>query len=155
MDFSNYKPVQYYSTQFQDYIYSQAKHINTPPQVSDSGFSIEDILEQDSGKLLDKVVSTALSLSYRLRLYRESGYALQNIWNETSEQIGGLSSFMLGYNMNIERRKSMLEKERNGLEMRMLENKHETWKDLNEPISYFIEQWHKRQELKQDKKILG
>ena len=57
--------------------------------------------------------------------------------------------------MNIERRKSMLEKERNGLEMQMLENKHETWKDMNEPISYFIEQWHKRQELKQDKKILG
>lgn len=155
MDFSNYKPVRYYSSQFQHYVYNQTKHSNTPQQNNDSGFSIEDILEQDSGKLLDKVVNTALSVSYRLRLYRESGYALQNKWNELSEQIGGLSSFMLGYNMNIERRKSMLEKERNGLEMRMLENKHEAWKDLNEPISYFVEQWHKRQELKQDKKILG
>ena len=155
MDFSNYKPVQYYSPHLQHYIYNQTKHSNTPQQSGDSGFSIEDILEQDSNKLLDKGVNTALSLSYRLRLYRESGYSLQNKWNELSEQIGGLSSFMLGYNMNIERRKSMLEKERNSLELRMFENKHETWKDLNEPISYFIEQWHKRQELKQDKKILG
>ena len=154
MDFSNYKPVKHYNQYLQEYLYSP-KQPYKPHQSTDSGFSIEDILEQDSGKLLDKVVNTALSLSYRLRLYRESGYALEHKWNELSEQIGELSAVGITYNTNLARRKSMLEKERNSLEMRMLENKHETWKDMNEPINSFVDYWHKRNELKQDKKFLG
>lgn len=154
MDFNNYKSVAYYTPFFQQYLYSSGKPCK-PERSPASGFSIEEILEQDSGKLLDKVVNTALSVAYRLKLYRASSYALESKWNELSGQIGELSGFRTGYNMNIERRKSMLEKEKNSLEMRMLENRHETWKDLNEPITYFINEWHKRQELKQDRKILG
>ncbi|RLF29178.1 MAG: hypothetical protein DRN14_02715 [Thermoplasmata archaeon] len=161
MDFNNYRTDSYSNLAFDRYIYHNGQNIYNPKpqapgqsQATDDSFSLEEILEQDSNKLLDKVVTTALCISYRLKLYRSTSYQLEQKWNEFSEQIGGLSSFMLGYNQNIERRKSMLEKERTTIEKMMLENKHQTWKDLNEPISYFVDEWHKRQELKQDRKIL-
>jgi len=128
------------------------------PSVADpekGSFSLDNILNQDSLALADKAVNTAFSIAYRVQIYRDTRFSLESKWNELSSQIGELSSFYLGGNMNIERRKSMLEKERNGIEHLFLDNKLQTWKDLNEPTSYFLSLWHKNQALKQDRKLLG
>jgi len=117
-------------------------------------FSITDILKQDSHALLDKAVNTALSVSYRVKIYKDTQFSLEEKWNELSAQIGELYSFSLGHNMNIERRKSMLEKERNATERLSLENKLQTWKDLNEPVNAFIDYFHKEKSSRLDQKIL-
>jgi hypothetical protein len=100
-------------------------------------------------------VNTALNITYRLRVYRSVNEALEAKWNELSSGIGELSSFKIGYNMSVERRRSMLEKERNAIEKQRLEHKLQTWEDLNEPIRYLIEDFHKHRELKNDQKTLS
>jgi len=124
------------------------------PSSSNNSFSLDEILLQDSTRLLDQVVNTALNISYRIKIYRDSNVALENKWNELSSEIGGLNSFSLGYNMNIERRRSMLEKERNSIEKQRLENKLQTWNDLNEPVRYMVQNFHKHLESKQDHKLI-
>ena len=123
-----------------------------PTKMND--FSMDDILKQDSHALLDKAVNSALSVSYRINIYKETRFSLEEKWNELSSQIGALSSIPLGENMNIERRKSMLEKERNATERLSLENKLQTWKDLNEPVNAFIDYFHKEKSSRLDQKIL-
>jgi len=127
----------------------------SPPPVSDNSFSLDEILLQDSHTLLDKAVNTALSISYRVKIYKDTQFSLEEKWNELSSQIGALSTLPLGENMNIERRKSMLEKERNATERLFLENKLQTWKDLNEPVNPFIDYFHKEKASRLDQKILG
>jgi len=122
-----------------------------PPQAQASsepnnGFSLEDILEQDNNKLLDKVVNTALSITYRLKIYNDTQKALTEKWNELS--------FEISRHYYEQYSKSNASKERNQIEKMMLEQKHLAWKDLNEPTNYFVELFHKRQETKMDKKIL-
>jgi len=131
--------------------YSKATH----PSVSDNSFSLDDILLQDSNKLLDQVVNTALNITYRLRVYRDITSSLESKWNELSAEIGELKSFKLGYNMSVERRRSMLEKERNTIEKQQLEHKLQAWDDLNEPIRYLIQDFHKHRELKSDQKTMS
>jgi len=111
---------------FDSYLYHNQQKLYSSPTPSayskddvpaqNNSFSLDEILLQDSNRLLDQVVNTALNISYRVKIYRDTNVALDNKWNELSAEIGGLSSFSLGYNMNIERRKSMLEKERNSIE---------------------------------------
>ena len=161
MDFSNYSNSgSYTNPAFDKYLYQNRQKLYSPPSYSkptphsDNSFSLDEILLQDSSRLLDQVVNTALNISYRLKIYRDTNTALDEKWNEMSAEIGGLSSFRLGYNMNIERRKSMLEKERNSLEKQKLEHKLQTWDDLNEPIRYLVQDFHKHLETKQDQKLI-
>jgi len=100
-------------------------------------------------------VNAAFSIAYRVQIYRDTRFSLESKWNELSAQIGEASPFALGYNTNGENQKSMFEKERNAIERLFIENKLQTWKDLNEPTNYFLSLWHKNQELKQDRKFLG
>jgi len=120
-----------------------------------NSFSLDNILNQDSIALADKAVNAAFSIAYRVQIYRDTRFSLESKWNELSAQIGEASPFALGYNMNGENQKSMFEKERNAIERLFIENKLQTWKDLNEPTSYFLSLWHKNQALKQDRKFLG
>ena len=161
MDFSNYSRQEPYNNPaFDKYLYHNRQKLYSPPSysnetpASDNSFSLDEILLQDSSRLLDQVVNTALNISYRLKIYRDTNTALDEKWNELSAEIGGLGSFQLGYNMNIERRKGMLEKERNSLEKQKLEQKVLTWGDLNEPIRYFVQDFHKHLETKQDQKLI-
>ena len=157
MDFNNYKPAQYGTPVFERYLYT-TRYQPQPPkpsQTQSNGFSLEAILGMDESKLLDKVVNTAFCITYRLKLYNDTVSVLQGQWNELSKEIGQLYSFKIGYNMNIERRRMALEKERKGTENLLLEQKIKTWEDLSEPTSMFVDLWHKRLEGQSDKKILG
>ncbi|MEI8348727.1 MAG: hypothetical protein WCI77_01100 [Candidatus Omnitrophota bacterium] len=157
MDFNNYKPALYGTPVFERYLYS-SRYQPTPQkavQSQDGGFSLEAILGMDEAKLLDKVVNTAFCITYRLKIYNNTVSVLENQWNELSKEIGQLYSFKLGYNMNIERRRMALEKEKKGTENLLLEQKIKAWEDLSEPTSMFVDLWHKRLEGQQDKKILG
>lgn len=156
MDFNNYKPDYYGTPVFERYLYN-VRYSAAPKnaiQAQNNGFSIEDILEQDNHRLLDKVVNTAFSITYRLKLYEESKRFFEDKWNEMSLAMGEIEGFKVGYNANVDRRKSMLLKERNLIDLKMLENKHETWKDLIEPTMMFVDLWHKKNETRQDAKIL-
>ena len=156
MDFNNYKPANYATPVFEQYLYS-SRYSAAPKkaiQTQSKGFSIEDILEQDNNRLLDKVVNTAFCITYRLKLYNDTVCSLENKWNELSQEIGQLAPIKIGYNMNVERRRMALEKERNTTEKFLLEQKIKTWEDLTEPTSMFVDLWHKKNETKQDSKIL-
>jgi len=162
MNFNNYPiPSSYLNPIADKYLYDNRKKLYSAPAYSkptpspNPSSSLDDILLQDSTKLLDQVVNTALNITYRLRVYRSVNEALEAKWNELSSGIGELSSFKLGYNMSVERRRSMLEKERNAIEKQRLEHKLQTWEDLNEPIRYLIEDFHKHRELKNDQKTLS
>lgn len=157
MEFNNYVSVQkgYSHPSFDRYLYAKlSENYKAEPQTYKKSFSIDDILDSDQNRLLDKVVNTAFSLTYRLKLYRNSQHSLESRWNELSEQIGELSGFRLGYNMNVERRKSMLEKERGTLERQMLEDKLLAWKDIGYSSQSFTQYFHDNLALKQDRKIL-
>lgn len=156
MDFS-YKPTSYGTPVFDRYLY-ESRYKAEPPkpsQTESNGFCLEDILGLDESRLLDKVVNTALSITYRLRLYEDSVRLFDSKWNEMSLAIGEVESFKVGYNANIDRRKSMLIKERNTLELKALENRLLAWKDMGYASNQFLTYFHKRLEGVQDKKILG
>ena len=120
-----------------------------------NSFSLDAILNQDSLALVDKAVNTALGIAYRVQIYRDAHFSLESRWNELSNELGALTSFTLGYNMNIERRRSMIVKERNETERLILENKLQTWKDINEPLATFLDQFHREKALRLDRGILG
>jgi len=151
----------YANPAFDKYLYDNQRKLYAPCAYPKPGLasspssSLDEILLQDSNKLLDQVVNTALNITYRLRVYRDINSSLETKWNELSAEIGALSSFKIGYNMNVERRRGMLEKERNTIEKQRLEHKLQTWEDLNEPIRYLIQDFHKHRELKSDQKTLS
>ena len=154
----------YTNPAFVKYLYDNRKKLYSPASLNPysnatlspgSASSLDEILLQDSNKLLDQVVNTALNITYRLRVYHDITSSLETKWNELSAEIGELSSFKVGYNMSVERRRSMLEKERNTIEKQRLEHKLQAWEDLNEPIRYLIQDFHKHRELKNDQKILS
>jgi len=149
MKFSYYNP----SKSYDGSLYQNVLPKYEP--VRQESFSLDSILNQESYALLDKAVNTALSISYRLKLYDHALISLESRWNDLSSKIGELYSFGLGNNMNIERRKSMLEKERSAIEFSLMDHRLQTWKDLNEPTNYFVGLWHKGKELKQDRNLLG
>lgn len=145
---------------FDKYIYDKSKQYASAPLYAKTdtapspSFSLDEILLQDSNRLLDQVVNTAFNITYRIRIYRDINASLESKWNELSSELGALSGFRLGYNMNVERRKSMLEKERNAIEKQQLEHKLQTWDDLNSPIRYLIQDFHKHREFLSDQKTL-
>ena len=124
------------------------------PAASGSSSGIEDILEQDSQALLDQVVTTAFSIVYRLKIYNDINTKLDYSWAKTKSQLFQLYDWIPGTNMNVERRRSMLQKELNGIDRQILEEKINCWKDLTQPTNYFVSLFHKHKELKQDRKLL-
>jgi len=137
------------------YLYRTGQKDYIPIQSQPTSPSIDSLLDQDSHTLLDKVVNTACSIVYRLRIYRDVNAELDYSWLRTKNELLELqSSFYRGANMNVERRKSMLTKELLQLDKQKLEQKVECWKDLNEPVSYLVNSFHQNQELKQDRKML-
>jgi len=125
----------------------------TPPQ-EDKSASIETILEQDSRALLDKVVTTAFSIVYRIQIYNDIQKKLDYNRLKTSSNLTQLYDWIPGTNMNVERRKSMLIKELHNFDRQKLEEKAACWKDLSQPINDFVQLFHKNEELKQDRKLL-
>ncbi len=152
MEFSYHKP-NYSVKPYEGYLAQKPFPSVADPE--NKSFSLDNILNQDSLALADKAVNAAFSIAYRVQIYRDTRFSLESKWNELSSQIGESSSFAHGYNMNGDSQKSMFEKERNAIERLFIENKLQTWKDLNEPTSYFLSLFHKNQELKQDRKFLG
>lgn len=133
--------------------YAPQPETRVPSETGSS--SIENILEQDTHALLDKVVTTAFSIVYRLKIYKDITSELTYNWLKTKNELLELqSTFYPGVNMNIERRKSMLNKELNAIDKQRLEQKVECWKDLSQPVNYFVDFFHQTQELKQDRKLL-
>lgn len=149
-----------FSKSYNHYLILTGQKQYAPPSESGVAYeskasSIESILDQDAHALLDKVVSAAFSIVYRLKIYRDISSQLDYNWFKTKNELLELeSSFYRGQNMNVERRKSMLSKELLQLDRQKLEQKVECWKDLSQPINYFVDFWHQTQELKQDRKFL-
>ena len=149
-----------FSRRYDRYLTVAGQKNYTPRTVScakpdDAGASsIDSILEQDSLALMDKVVNTAFSIVYRLRIYNDINKSLEYNWLKTKSQISQLYEWIPGTNMNVERRKSMLQKELHALDKQRLEEKINCWKDMSQPVNYFVEFFHQSQELKQDRKLL-
>ena len=140
------------------YITGQKKYAITAPTTKEpvsSTSSIEDLLDQDSHALLDKVVNTAFSIVYRIRIYNDINKNLDNNWLKTKNALSQLYEWKPGTNMNIERRKSMLIKELHGIDKQKLEEKIACWKDMSQPVNYLVQFFHQNKELQQDKKLLN
>ena len=123
------------------------------PEVDSKAGSIEAILEQDAHALLDKVVTTAFSIVYRIQIYNDVQKMIDYNRLKSSSQFSQLYDLMPG-NMSIERRKSMLIKEMHQLDHQKLEEKVNCWKDLTEPVNGLVGFFHQSKELKQDRKFL-
>jgi len=158
MEFNN-NSTRYYSNPILDsYLYQThkpEKYISQETKTSDDeGFSLDEILLQDSTALLDKVINTACSINYRLKIYHDINKSLDEQWNQVRAEVGDISGFYPGTNMNIERKRSMLTKELLGIEKHKMDHKVQCWKDLTYPTSYFVDLFHKHQSQKSDEKIL-
>ncbi len=148
--------------QHQDrYLYLSGQKKYTPKdrtepaiQYSPKTSSIENILEQDSQSIQDKLIHTAFSIVYRIRIYNDITGQLDYNWLKTKSGLTQLDDWLPGLNQNVERRKSMLTKELHALDKQRLEEKVNCWKDLSEPSGYFLDLMHQHKELKQDKAIL-
>lgn len=125
------------------------------PEYDSKVGSIESILEQDAHALLDKVVTTAFSIVYRIQIYNDVNRTIDYNKLKTGSQLRRLYDWIPGGNMNISRQQSMLVKELHSLDKQKLEEKVSAWKDMSQPINYFVELFHQSKELKQDKKLLG
>lgn len=115
--------------------------------------SIEAILEQDAHALLDKVVTTAFSIVYRIQIYNDAQKTIDYNRLKSSSQFSQLYDLMPG-STNTERRKSMLIKEMHQLDRQKLEEKVNCWKDLSEPVNGLVGFFHQNKELKQDRQFL-
>lgn len=111
------------------------------PAAPSSSSGIEDILEQDSQALLDQVVTTAFSIVYRLRIYNDINTKLEYNWAKTKSQLLQLYDWIPGTNMNVERRRSMLQKRdpwhrqtKIGRENKLLERPHTANQLLRQPV---------------------
>ena len=148
---------EYFSKSHDRYLTITSQKYTPPPSspaAPSSSSGIEDILEQDSQALLDQVVTTAFSIVYRLKIYNDINTKLEYSWAKTKSQLFQLYDWIPGTNMNVERRRSMLQKELNGIDKQKLEEKINCWKDLTQPTNYFVNLFHKHKELKQDRKLL-
>lgn len=156
MNFGNYNLNPYGISD--SYRYQKNKDLYAPKKQNESqdynGFSLDDVVGSDCNRLLDLAVTAAFGIVYRLKIYRESTTSLEQKWNEISKDIGALGAIPTGYSMNIERKRSMLLKEKNLVEMSMLENKHEAWKDMNDPVTNFVTLFHRYKETVSDHKYL-
>lgn len=123
------------------------------PEADSKAGSIEAILEQDAHALLDKVVTTAFSIVYRIQIYNDIQKTFDYNKLKMSSQFSQLYDLMPG-STNTERRKSMLMKEMNQLDRQKLEEKVNCWSDLTEPINGLVGFFHQSKELKQDRKFL-
>ena len=158
MKFNAYYSAKYSNPMFDKYLYEFKSVQYSPPTNLQSDktneLSLDDILLQVSTALLDKLVNTAFTITYRLKIYNSINNALDSQWNEVRSEISNLSGFYPGSNINIERRKSMLSKELLGIERLLLEQKVQCWKDLSYPTNYFVDLFHKHLEQKADQRIL-
>ncbi len=157
MNFNNDSQGYYSNPIFDKYLYQKSHQNNynaNPHEQPEDNFSLDEILLQDSTALLDKVINTACSINYRLKIYHDINQSLDEQWNTLRAEAGDMSAFYPGTNMNIERKKSMITKELMGIEKQKLEHKVQCWKDLVAPTNYFVDLFHKHQSQKSDQKIM-
>ena len=147
-----------FSRKYDEYATVTGKKQYSVMPVADSvpaeGFSIESIIEQDSKALLDKVVSTACSIVYRLRISSEINNSLDYSRVNLRNQLHELYGWHTGMNANVDRRRSMLIKEIQSIDRFKLEEKVNCWKDLSKPVGYFVDFFHQAHEVANDKKLL-
>lgn len=162
MHFGNYAKTMYadkYLGQIKDkYLYLTGQKNYSPttiePKPTDTS-SIDSLIDLDSKALLDRVINTACSIVYRLKIYKDITSQLDYSSLKAKNELLDLeSSFYRGRNMNIERRKSMIFKELMQLNKQRSDQKVETWKDLSQPVSYFVNLFHENKEIQQDQKML-
>ena len=118
--------------------------------------SIDSLLTQESEALGDKIKNTAFSIYDRLRLNNEFAYVMQTNWLNTKNQILAMDvdNPYLGNYKNQDRRISMLESQLVSIEKDIMQERIACWRDVLLPMYHFIDQFHKYQQLKQDKKLL-
>lgn len=141
----------YYPVHEHTYQYAAGKQYQPP---TPSGVSIEDLLGQDSRQLADQVVNAAFCIVYRLRISDDIRKALDYSDCKLSSELMQLEGWLPGTNMNVERRKSMLQKELHAMQRLKLEEKLNCWKDLARPAQYFVDLFHQSQQLRHEQKVL-
>lgn len=117
--------------------------------------SIDNLLGTESEALNDKILNTAFTISDRLKIHEYFNYKM------TYQRLYIKNKFMKQYDMDIgtysssERRMSSHENSLLDIDKHMLDEKVKCWQDLVDPMQYLVTFFHKYQELKQDKKLLG
>jgi len=117
--------------------------------------SIDDLLGTESEALKDKILNTAFAISDRIKIHEYFNYKMTYHWLNVKNKVLKHYYFDIGTYSGAERRISMLENSLIDIDKNMLEEKVKCWNDILKPTQYLVQIFHKYQELKQDKRLLG
>lgn len=124
------------------------------PSSNQNDSSIDDILAVSSEALFDKVMNTALAIISRLKIHRYINYRLDYQSLYITNKVLELSGFYNSRDSNIEQLKNAFTSEILKLEQQKLQEKVTCWRDLLEPMRYFLNLFFQHKELQNDRKLL-
>ena len=162
MDFTN--PINTYKEMmvrlYQNYVYHHKQNnyqtlqyaLHKSEETNNS--TIDDILIQDSRAALDRIKNTALNRAYRIKINKNINHQLDFNWQTINNDMLRLEQFYPARDSGSERRRSTLLSELFKVYKDRFDEQVNCWKDLQEPMRYFINLFHQYKNLKQDKKLL-
>ena len=116
--------------------------------------SIDDVLAQDSREVFDKIKHTALNVAYRIKIHNDISYILSYNWYTARREFLAMSQLYPVRDHGSERRRSMLTSDLFKIYKNMMDEELQCWKDLQEPMMYFIHLFHHYKRLGQDRKMI-
>lgn len=132
-----------------------ALHILNKKETDQSSINIDSVLDNESVALSDKIKNTGLTIADRLKINEYFDYKMNYNWLHVRNKILRHFYFEIGKYGGSERRLSTLESQLIDIDKNILDEKVKCWQDLVKPMEYFTSLFHKYQELKNDKKLLG
>ena len=116
--------------------------------------SIDNILEGDTEKLLDKIMNSARSIFSRLTIHQYTNNKMDSQLLTVSNKLLELERLFFPGTGSFEQMENALTSEIHAVERQKLMEQLSCWKDLQEPMRYFIHLFHEHKALLQDKKLL-
>ena len=120
------------------------------PKEEESG--IEQIINQDSEQVLDKLKTSALSIAYRIKINKDINATLFDGWKDLRSEILYSEDFMPQDRQS--RLRSTLSSQLGTVYQQLIDEKRQCWKDIKDEMKEFIEFFHNYQNAKQEKSLM-
>lgn len=124
-------------------------------QPSQPGSSLDEIMGQDSREILDKIKTTSLCIAYRIKIHYSIDSQFESGWSSLKNELVGMDTFYRVRFQGSERRRSTLISELAKVYKGKMEEELQCWKDLVEPMRYFVHLFHQYVRQRQEKKMIG
>ncbi len=116
--------------------------------------SIDNILNNESKAIADKMMTSAHAIADRIKIHDSINDRMMYNWLYTRNRILEQENTQIRRYAKTDRMASMLTGQLITIDKIMAEEKVKCWQDLQRPMGYFVDLYHKYKELKNDRKLL-